>query len=99
MTNKLPSRPTLDIREALNELLRRNNRTHDKEVGDMYLGSDIFIARLRRPQVLEGSWEDIDRTVDLFDLIEAHQQGDGSFSQQRGNPPNTCPPVGESDNS
>lgn len=75
MTDKLPSRPTLDIREALNELLRRNNRTQDKEVGDMYLGSEIFIAQLRKTQILEGSWEDIDRTIDLFDLIDAHQRG------------------------
>lgn len=76
MTDKLPSRPTLDIREALNELLQRNDRTQDKVVGDMFLGSDIFIARLRRPKVLEGHWEDMDRTVDLFDLIDAHQKGD-----------------------
>ncbi len=76
MTDKLPSRPTLDIREALNELLQRNDRTQDKVVGDMFLGSDIFIAQLRRPKVLEGHWEDMDRTVDLFDLIDAHQKGD-----------------------
>jgi len=75
MTDKLPSRPTLDIREALNELLQRNDRTQGKVVGDMFLGSDIFIARLRRPKVLEGDWEDLDRTVDLFDLIDAHQEG------------------------
>jgi hypothetical protein len=72
MTDKLPSRPTLNIRDALNELLRRNEHTRDKEVGDMYLGPDIFVARLRRPQVVEGSCEDVERTVDLFDLIDAH---------------------------
>lgn len=83
MTDKLPSRPTLDIREALNELLRRNERTHDKEVGDMYLGSEIFVAKLRRPQVLEGSWEDIDRTIDLFDLIDAYKQGDTDNQERR----------------
>ena len=47
-SDKLPSRPTLDIREALNELLRRNERTHGAEVGEMYLSSDLFVARLRR---------------------------------------------------
>lgn len=82
MTDKLPSRPTLDIREALNKLLRRNDRTHDREVGDMYLGSDIFIARLRRPQIVEGDWENLDRTVDLFDLIAAHQREDASISSE-----------------
>ncbi len=97
MTNKLPSRPTLDIREALNGLLRRNDRTQDREVGDMYLGSDIFIAQLRRPQVLEGSWEDIDRTVDLFDLIEAHQRDDGFVPPQRDKAGRGRPPVCGSD--
>ncbi len=86
MTGKLPSRPTLIIRDALNELLRRNEYTRDREVAEMYLGPDIFVARLRRPQVVEGSWEDVDRTVDLFDLIDAHQRDDqtpfaGSDSQ------------------
>jgi hypothetical protein len=76
MTDKMPSRPTLDIREALNELLRRNERTRDKEVGEMYLGADIFVAHLRRPRLIEGSYQDIDRTVDLVDLIDAHQNGD-----------------------
>ncbi|HMT21303.1 MAG TPA: hypothetical protein PKE20_08680 [Promineifilum sp.] len=79
MADKLPSRSILDIREALNELLRHNDRTRDREVGDMYLGSDIFVVRLKRPRVVEGSWEDLDRTIDLFDLIEAHQKSDGSL--------------------
>jgi hypothetical protein len=78
MTEKLPSTTTLNIREALNELLRRNSRTQDREVGDMYLGSDIFVARLRRTRVLEGSCEQVDRTVDLFELINAHQREDAS---------------------
>lgn len=96
MTDKLPSRPTLDIREALNDLLRRNDRTQDKEVGDMYLGSDIFIAKLRRPQVLEGSWVDIDRTVDLFDLIEAHQQGESSMPPRHDDDRRESPKAGRS---
>lgn len=87
MTDKLPSRPTLDIRAALNDLLQRNDRTQDKVVGDMFLGSDIFIAQLRRPKVLEGSWENLDRTIDLFDLIDAHQKGESSqdVNEERGN--------------
>ena len=82
MTDKLPSRPTVDIREALNELLRRNERTRGTEVGDMYLGSDIFIARLRRPHIVEGDWKNLDRTVDLFDLIAAHQREEGPPSPE-----------------
>ena len=76
MTDKLPSRPTLDIRDALNELLRRNDRTYGKEVGEMYLGSDIFVARWRRPRLIEGSYENVDRTVDLFDLMDEHRRGE-----------------------
>lgn len=74
MTEKLPSGPALDVREALNRLLCRSDRAQGKQVGDMYLGSDIFVARLRRPKMVEGSWEDLDRTVDLFELIDAYQK-------------------------
>jgi hypothetical protein len=84
MTDKLPSRPTLDIRQALNNLLRRDERTRDREVGDMYLGSDLFVARLRRPRLIEGRFEDLDRTIDLFDLIDAHQRGEGSLPAGEG---------------
>jgi hypothetical protein len=45
----------------------------------MYLGADIFVARLRRPQLVEGSWEDVDRTVDLFDLMDEHRRGEASL--------------------
>lgn len=91
MTEKMPSKPTLDIREALNELLRRNERTQGKEVGDMYLGSEVFIAQLRRPKVVEGDWEDVDKTVDLFDLIDAHQRGETNFKRKE-RPPGPKPP-------
>lgn len=75
MSDKLPTRPTQQIREALNELLRRNAQTQDKEVAEMFLGSNIFVARLRRPLVvIEGRWETLDRTIDLFELIDAHRQ-------------------------
>lgn len=67
--------PTLRIRAALRDLLRRNGRTHDREVGEMYLGPDIFIVRLSRPRVIEGQWTDTARTVDLFDLMDDHTQG------------------------
>jgi len=76
MTDELPSKPTLRIREALNELLQRNDHTHGREVGEMYLSSNLFIAGLRHPCVIEGQWEDTERTVDLFDLIDNHQRGD-----------------------
>ena len=76
MTDELPSKPTLRLREALNELLQRNERTHGREVGEMFIGPDLFIARLRQPRVVEGQWEDTERTVDLFDLIDDHKRGD-----------------------
>ncbi|MBP9502949.1 MAG: hypothetical protein KBF17_12380 [Candidatus Promineofilum sp.] len=76
MTDKLPTRPTQGIREALNELLRRNKGTNDKVAGEMFIDRDLFVARLRRPVVVEGQWENLDRTVDLLELIEAHRRGD-----------------------
>lgn len=87
MTEKLPSGPALDVREALNTLLRRSDRANGKQVGDMYLGSDIFVARLRRPKVVEGSWEDLDRTVDLFELIDAHQKEEEALHAMDGKTP------------
>ncbi len=74
MSEKLPSKPALRIRDALNDLLQRNAHTLGKEVGEMYLGSDVFVVRLRRPLVVEGQWEDLDRTVDLFDLMDEHRR-------------------------
>ncbi len=76
MTDKLPTRPTQGIREALNELLRRNKGTNDKVAGEMFIDRDLFVARLRRPVVVEGQWENLDRTIDLLELIEAHRRGD-----------------------
>lgn len=70
--SKLTSKPTLDVRAALEELLKRNEQTQGKEVGDMFLGPDIFVAVLRRRRVVEGEWETTDRTVDLMDLMEQH---------------------------
>lgn len=76
MTDKLPTRPAQMIREALNELLRRDEDAAGRVAGDMYLGRDLFVVQLRRPRVLEGSYENLDRTIDLFDLIDAHQKGE-----------------------
>jgi hypothetical protein len=67
--SKLSSKPTLSVREALDELLRQSEQAGGKEVGDMFLGPDIFVAILRRRRVVEGEWENTDRTVDLMDLM------------------------------
>ena len=66
-------RPTTEVRKAVNRLLRRNRRTEGAEVGEMYLGRDILVVRLKRPTVVEGEWRDVNRTVDLFDLMEMHE--------------------------
>jgi hypothetical protein len=66
-------RPTTEVRKAVNKLLRRNGRTAGAEVGEMYLGKDILVVRLKRPTVIEGEWRDVDRTVDLFDLMDLHE--------------------------
>ncbi len=66
----------MKVREALDEFLQQGDGTSGKEVGEMYLGPDIFVAMLRRRRVLEGEWESTERTVDLFDLMDQHQQDD-----------------------
>jgi hypothetical protein len=70
------------VRQALNDLLRRTEQMEGWEVGEMYLGPEIFIARLRQPRVLEGDWSEVDRTVDLFDLID-HYQKEGRTNSSR----------------
>lgn len=67
-------RPTVAVRDALNELLRRNERTTGAEVGEMYLGPEIFVARLARPVVIEGEWTTVERTVDIFDLMDMYER-------------------------
>lgn len=71
--------PTEVIRDAVNELLRRNGRTQGAEVGEFYLGQGIFVARLVRPVVIEGQWENVEQTetADLFDLMDAHRAESG----------------------
>lgn len=66
-------KPTKAIQEALNELLQYNDRTAGKVAGNMYLGKDIFIVTLREPRTINGEWEDIDRTMDIFDLMELYE--------------------------
>lgn len=68
-----PRHATRAIAKAINDLLGRNDYTEGAEVGDVYLGRDVLIAKLRRPKVIEGQWSDVDRTADLFDLMNAHQ--------------------------
>ena len=73
-----PTKPTVRIKEALDELLQYNDRTRGRVSGSMYLGKDIFVVTLREPCVINGEWEDVNRTVDIFDLMDAHQQEQGS---------------------
>lgn len=67
--------PTVGIRDVLNELLRRNDRTRGAEAGEMYLGKNLFVVRLRRPVIVDSTCETVDRTADLFDLMDDFQRG------------------------
>ena len=72
-------KPTTIIKNALEELCNYNDHTRGKVVGEMYLGAEIFVATLRpRPLVLRGEWEAVDRTVDIFDLMEEFQNEQGA---------------------
>lgn len=64
--------PALDVRDAANELLGRNDRTVGAEVGEIYLGKDVLVVTVRRPVVIEGVCRDAPRTIDLFDLMDMH---------------------------
>lgn len=43
-------------------------------VDQMYLGSRIFIASLKpKPKIINGIAVNVDKTIDIFDLMEQHQ--------------------------
>jgi hypothetical protein len=69
------AKPTASIRDAVNALLQRNTLTRGREARDMYLGRDILAIRLVETKVIEGQWESIDKTVDIFDLMDDYQGG------------------------
>lgn len=60
------------VRDAINGLLRRNSRTEGVEVEEMYMSDKIFVARLKKPKVIEGRFTNVDKTVDMADLFEMH---------------------------
>lgn len=69
-----PRYATRAIARAINDLLGRNDYTEGAEVGEVYLGRDVLVAKLRRPKVVEGQWTNVDKTADLFDLMDEHQR-------------------------
>lgn len=71
----MKKKPTLRIRDAVNDLLERNDYTRGAEAGEMYLGDRVLVVTLRRPTVIEGQWSSTDQTVDLFDLMDDYQRG------------------------
>lgn len=73
MTHHEDDYPTATIRDAVNELLRRNSYTHGAEVGAIYLGRRILVAHLAHPVTIEGECIDIPKTVDMADLIDDFQ--------------------------
>ncbi len=67
--------PTLVVKEAVNELLRRNEYTRGAAVGELYLGRRVLVAHLVHTVVIEGHCIDVTRTVDIDDLIDEFQRG------------------------
>lgn len=67
--------PTRTIRDAVNELLRRNSYTQGAEVAELYLGRRGLFARFKHPVIIDGTCKSVDRTADLFDLMDEHARG------------------------
>lgn len=77
MNDRPYRKPAEEIRRWTDELLSRNDYTRGATAGEMYLGRDVLVVRLRRPVIIEGQCEDVDRTVDLFDLMDEHARERG----------------------
>ena len=72
------TKATQRVAEAVNDMLRRNERTRGAVASrKMYLGDDILVVPLARPVVIEGQWENVERTADIFDLMNDWQQQHG----------------------
>ena len=68
------TKPTQRIEQDINLLCEFNNRTAGMIVDQMYLGSRIFIASLKpKPKIINGIAVNVDKTIDIFDLMEQHQ--------------------------
>lgn len=69
------TKATQRVAEAVNDMLRRNERTRGAVASrKMYLGDDILVVPLARPVVIEGQWENVERTADIFDLMDAYRE-------------------------
>ncbi len=77
MNDRPYRKPTEELRRWADELLERNDYTRGAVAGEMYLGPNVLVVELRRPVIIEGQCEDVERTVDLFDLMDAHARERG----------------------
>lgn len=72
-------KPTRLIKWGVNQLTAMNEHTQGKVAAQMYLGSELLVVELRQPRIIEArkgiDYKDVDRTIDIFDLMDAHQQG------------------------
>lgn len=71
----MKSRPLTAVITAAIELLASypgNERARGRVVRDVYLGPDIFIARLaEKPAIIPGEYQFVEaNTVSLFDLMD-----------------------------
>lgn len=65
---------TIALKNAINRLLRLNDYTAGAEVRELYLGTDIMVVTFSRPIVIEGACRDVEQTIDLFDLMNMHEE-------------------------
>lgn len=75
--------PAERIEDALNELCQYNDRTDGGQVGNMYLGKDIFVAEIRHPKTIEGEWTDGDERYDLVKSIDEYRKQDIGTQQEK----------------
>lgn len=73
--------PTERIKDALNELCQYNDRTRGGQVGNMYLGKDIFVVEIRHSQIIDGEWLDI--SYDLVQSIDEYRKWDIGASEEK----------------
>ena len=71
-------RPTCALADAVRDMCERNGRTRGAVAGDVWLGDHFVLVTLKQPVIIDGTCQNVarpDDVVDLFDLMDAWQNG------------------------
>ncbi len=78
----MAKKPAAQIKDAVNKLAERNDRTAGKTFDGMFLGPDLLVVTLSEKRVIDGEWKDGDERADLIDQIDEYKDKDIATNQE-----------------